>query len=441
MNKVKNENENEKLPNGIIQLKEFELFKKDVENDTTIDYNNIKINQNINDINISHQFEVTKKELITYNKMSYQLATMPFFATLKEKRILQLIINQITLQYANKNETIDFTKHIYKDIVFTFNLNDLASTIPLNYKEVIDFEDSLINIRSRDLVYKDTNTMVSITPFIAHRFDKKTMQVDLVLGRMAVPIFFNLTQYNEFQLETILRFKCKYAQTLFALLCGYVNNKTKNNKMSTAKFTVEQLRFIFGINEYKKNNGNIVKAKFTLYSNFKNRVLQSAVSEINNILKLQEYDKLCYLEEWDFIKDGEFSRNQSINTIVFTFNFPPINYRNETFKKDNTEKINELYVNILNNFKNNTEKVTLIKFWNEGNFWMNEKFCLNDKIQLLLNEQKAEKIFLNYNYYFFIVSELERIHLEKRKDFATKIDKPIGYFVQILKGLFTEYFT
>lgn len=123
----------------------------------------------------------------------------------------------------------------------------------MNGKEHIGFETHSF---FTSMAYRESQLIICINPFV-------------------IPYFVNVSSsFTEFRLANILRIGSSYGIRLYKLLKQYENTQQKYRI-----FSIAELRTHFGIGTETNENGSYIK--YDKYSNFKTKVIETAISHIN----------------------------------------------------------------------------------------------------------------------------------------------------------------
>lgn len=166
----------------------------------------------------------------------------------------------------------------------TVKLDDLKSLIPnknqrtlTNIKKTLEIlSTSLLEFEEKDIRDGD-DIECKYTLIAMHKYYKNKEIFEIFFLEELYNNIINYTVYAPLNLEILSRFKSFYSQRLYELLRLWSRTDIEVAK----EFKIEQLKFILG-----------VENKYPNYKNFKQRVLNQAVKEINALgnmnVKLEE---------------------------------------------------------------------------------------------------------------------------------------------------------
>lgn len=271
-------------------------------------------------------------------------------------------------------------------------LSNIKKTIQILKQTSLEFEKK----ENGDTIECDYNLIAGSE----YNVNKETFKIKLAdrLYRHLI----DYTVYAPLNLDILTKFKSFYAQRLYELLRLWSRTDTLISK----SFKIEQLRFILG-----------VENKYPEYKNFKQRVLNQAVKEINQVGNMK-----VEIEE---IKNG-----RKVDEIKFSI----YDFEKKVYFKNNIE-VQEVDVKSINTKevveKNTEEKISIKK--------ENTKFYIpNRKLFTVKTLKNFKYDFANYNFkentYKKILQDAIFITLEK--DDAEKIkDRSYNYFKKTLENM------
>jgi plasmid replication initiation protein len=212
------------------------------------------------------------------------------------------------------------------------------------------------------------------------------------------------TVYAPLSLDILTRFKSFYSQRLYELLRLW----SRTEKVIVKSFKIEQLRFILG-----------VEHKYPEYKNFKQRVLNQAIKEINQFGNMD-----VSIEE---IKNG-----RKVEEIKFTIldNEKKVYFKNNIYnpKTDSEDKINDV------NELEQTEKCISIE---ENRDFKKEFYVPNKKLFTKSTLERFKNDFINYNFkddtYKKLLQESILITLERDDEENIKV-KSYNFFKKTLEN-------
>ncbi len=209
------------------------------------------------------------------------------------------------------------------------------------------------------------------------------------------------TVYAPLSLEILTKFKSFYSQRLYELLRLW----SRTDKVIVKRFKVNQIRFILG-----------VENKYPEYKNFKQRVLNQAIKEINQFGNMS-----VEIEE---IKSG-----RKVDEIQFTIldHEKKVYFKNEKYTKDiSKEKVIELHPKEFNTVTTRSKKKTSDDF-----------YIPNKKLFTAKTLVDFKNDFNEYNFkdsvYKKLLQESILIALEKDDEEKIKV-KSYNYFKKVLEA-------
>lgn len=203
-----------------------------------------------------------------------------------QRRAYWLVLRELKQQQTKEHKAIAVPD---KDLSFTFHYSEIYSGhINQEARKTIE------QIKVRDIEILSDNgdvTRVTIFPLAKYKANKGLFTFEL--HRMVVPLFLNLADgFSKFDLHQALELSSEYAQMLFTWL-------SKHRRFGKWQVSLDELR-------------ELIAAKhqaYDRYNNFKVRVLEVALSQINKNTDMQVSFKP--------IKSG-----RSITAIHFTIEKP-----------------------------------------------------------------------------------------------------------------------
>lgn len=221
----------------------------------------------------------------------------------------------------------------------TVKLEDIKKLIPnKNQRTLANIKKTIQILKQTSLEFEkreDGDTIECDYNLIAgseYNVNKETFKIKLAdrLYRHLI----DYTVYAPLNLEILTKFKSFYAQRLYELLRLW----SRTNTPIIKSFKIEQLRFVLG-----------VENKYPAYKNFKQRVLNQAVKEINQVgnmkVDIEEVKNGRRVDEikfmiFDYEKKVYFKNNNSIVSNEDQIEIKEI----EVISKDEKEEIKEFYV-------------------------------------------------------------------------------------------------
>jgi plasmid replication initiation protein len=211
-------------------------------------------------------------------------------------------------------------KNLYETI--EFNMVEFGKYLELNPTRLYsDFKKLTFDLVSR-VVEIDIGLAKCIQMNIISRVEYDDGKVKIDINPKIAPFLLELkNNFTKYSLKEVLRFRSLYSIRIFQILSQYVGLKT-------VTFEMQKLRFMLdiGVEEYK------------LYADFKRKVLEKALNEINKTSALS----FAYEE----IKTGR--KVTSIKFIIKKFDTPKIEYdkidvtQTSTYKELTPEKAEKI---------------------------------------------------------------------------------------------------
>lgn len=279
----------------------------------------------------------------------------------------------------------------------TVKLEDIKKLIPnKNQRTLANIKKTIQILKQTSLEFEkreDGDTIECDYNLIAgseYNVNKETFKIKLAdrLYRHLI----DYTVYAPLNLEILTKFKSFYAQRLYELLRLWSRTDTPIIK----SFKIEQLRFVLG-----------VENKYPAYKNFKQRVLNQAVKEINQVgnmkVDIEEVKSGRRVDEikfmiFDYEKKVYFKKNVQ-SSIVSNDDLKEIK-EIESVNKNEKEEIKDFYIpnkklftaKTLDNFKKD--------FSNYDFKDSTYKKLLQEAILVTLEKDDEEKIKVkSYNYF------------------------------------------
>ncbi|CEQ19700.1 replication initiation protein [Paraclostridium sordellii] len=279
----------------------------------------------------------------------------------------------------------------------TVKLEDIKKLIPnKNQRTLANIKKTIQILKQTSLEFEkreDGDTIECDYNLIAgseYNVNKETFKIKLAdrLYRHLI----DYTVYAPLNLEILTKFKSFYAQRLYELLRLWSRTDTPIIK----SFKIEQLRFVLG-----------VENKYPAYKNFKQRVLNQAVKEINQVgnmkVDIEEVKSGRRVDEikfmiFDYEKKVYFKKNVQ-SSIVSNDDLKEIK-EIESVNKNEKEEIKDFYIpnkklftaKTLDNFKKD--------FSNYDFKDSTYKKLLQEAILVALEKDDEEKIKVkSYNYF------------------------------------------
>lgn len=259
---------------------------------------------------------VTAKNILKKNHQSNRITEAPLALTVVEQRLMYLVINQTAIK--------NYEENAVGDRLYCFNVADCLKYITTENHHY-EIKKALYTLQTKRLCLRnDDECEEYVIAFPYTKFEKRENLFFMQMHRYAVPYFDALLERNftQIEFEVITKFKSKYTQKLYELLCQYRNSPIKENGKNFYSVSVDDYRRAMGVHEYHISAINkTVKAKFLQYWEFKRRVITPAIAEINRVLNLSEADKIELKEERNFTKG---KHTNTITDLIFSYRLPDI---------------------------------------------------------------------------------------------------------------------
>lgn len=285
----------------------------------------------------------------------------------------------------------------------TVKLEDIKKLIPnKNQRTLANIKKTIQILKQTSLEFEkreDGDTIECDYNLIAgseYNVNKETFKIKLAdrLYRHLI----DYTVYAPLNLEILTKFKSFYAQRLYELLRLWSRTDTPIIK----SFKIEQLRFVLG-----------VENKYPAYKNFKQRVLNQAVKEINQVGNMK-----VDIEE---VKSGR--RVDEIKFMIFDYEkkvYFKKNVQSSIISNDDLKEIKEIEP------VNKNEKEEIKDF-----------YIPNKKLFTAKTLDNFKKDFSNYDFkdstYKKLLQEAILVTLEKDDDEKIKV-KSYNYFKKTLEN-------
>ncbi|CEP41620.1 putative replication initiator protein [[Clostridium] sordellii] len=297
----------------------------------------------------------------------------------------------------------------------TVKLEDIKKLIPnKNQRTLANIKKTIQILKQTSLEFEkreDGDTIECDYNLIAgseYNVNKETFKIKLAdrLYRHLI----DYTVYAPLNLEILTKFKSFYAQRLYELLRLWSRTDTPIIK----SFKIEQLRFVLG-----------VENKYPAYKNFKQRVLNQAVKEINQVgnmkVDIEEVKSGRRVDEikfiiFDYEKKVYFKKNVQ-SSIVSNDDLKGIK-EIEPVNKNEKEEIKDFYIPNKKLFTAKTLDSFKKDFSNYDFKDSTYKKLLQEAILVTLEKDDEEKIKVkSYNYF-------KKTLENKINDIQNKKDKP-----------------
>ncbi|WP_270507444.1 replication initiation protein [Paraclostridium sordellii] len=221
----------------------------------------------------------------------------------------------------------------------TVKLEDIKKLIPnKNQRTLANIKKTIQILKQTSLEFEkreDGDTIECDYNLIAgseYNVNKETFKIKLAdrLYRHLI----DYTVYAPLNLDILTKFKSFYAQRLYELLRLW----SRTDTLIVKSFKIEQLRFVLG-----------VENKYPAYKNFKQRVLNQAVKEINQVgnmkVDIEEVKNGRRVDEikfiiFDYEKKVYFKNNNPIVTNEDNIEMKKV----EVISKDEKEESRDFYI-------------------------------------------------------------------------------------------------
>ncbi|MGM9508802.1 replication initiation protein [Larkinella sp. GY13] len=178
-----------------------------------------------------------------------------------ERRMYWSVLTAIKSQQTLKKGEEIPNARTSQNMVFRVHISDLFAngTKP----SISDLKKAAERITSRRIVFEGKNDLSFsyIIPFPKVHYQRGYITITLFAD--VVPLFINLSKgYSQYQLKAAISLTSEYAQLLYPHLCRYLDTQMM-------RINLDELRKLLGAEKYAR------------YSNFKQRVLDVSLTEIN----------------------------------------------------------------------------------------------------------------------------------------------------------------
>ncbi|MGY5268781.1 replication initiation protein [Paraclostridium bifermentans] len=279
----------------------------------------------------------------------------------------------------------------------TVKLEDLKKLIPnKNQRTLSNIKKTIQILKQTSLEFEkreDGDTIECDYNLIAgseYNVNKETFEIKLAdrLYRHLI----DYTVYAPLNLDILTKFKSFYAQRLYELLRLW----SRTDTLKVKSFKIEQLRFVLGVED-----------KYPAYKNFKQRVLNQAVKEINQVgnmkVDIEEVKNSRRVDEikfmiYDYEKKVYFKKNAQ-NSIV-TDEDPNESKEIEVEKKDKKDESKAFYIPNKKLFTSKTLEHFISDFKDYDFKNSTYKKLLQEAILIALEKDDEEKIKVKSYKYF-----------------------------------------
>ncbi|WP_270531810.1 replication initiation protein [Paraclostridium sordellii] len=299
----------------------------------------------------------------------------------------------------------------------TVKLEDIKKLIPnKNQRTLANIKKTIQILKQTSLEFEkreDGDTIECDYNLIAgseYNVNKETFKIKLAdrLYRHLI----DYTVYAPLNLDILTKFKSFYAQRLYELLRLW----SRTDTLIVKSFKIEQLRFVLG-----------VENKYPAYKNFKQRVLNQAVKEINQVgnmkVDIEEVKNGRRVDEikfiiFDYEKKVYFKNNNPIVTNEDNIEMKKV----EVISKDEKEESRDFYIpnkklftaKTLDNFKKD-----FLNYDFKDNTY---KKLLQESILVTLEKDDEEKIKVKSYNYFKKTLENKINDIQNKKDKSKSVN-------------------
>lgn len=288
----------------------------------------------------------------------------------------------------------------------TVKLEDIKKLIPnKNQRTLANIKKTIQILKQTSLEFEkkeDGDTIECDYNLIAgSEYNKNKEIFKIKLADRLYRHLIDYTVYAPLNLDILTKFKSFYAQRLYELLRLW----SRTDRLITKNFKIEQLRFVLG-----------VENKYPEYKNFKQRVLNQAIKEINQVGNME-----ISIEE---VKNGR--KVDEIKFNIYDFE-----------KKVYFKNVIENPVDQVKNIEEIEEVETILTDSVNGNKDNTEFYIPNKKLFTVRTLDNFKKDFSNYNFkdntYKKLLQESILVALEKDDEEKIKV-KSYNYFKATLEN-------
>lgn len=220
------------------------------------------------------EYDQDKKYFAVVSRQANTFVESPFLQEFSEQELktMEFVISQLTkddikLVQSNQIKIISKPVSAFAKMIGA-HPNDI-------YKRAKVLSAGLLNKKIRFTFIDDDGKEGFVAHSIFTSMAYKNGQFTIGINPFVLPYFLDISrEYTEFRLANILRIGSSYGIKLYKMLKQYENTIHKYRD-----FDVEDLRIQFGIGNDVDENGQYIK--YNRYNNFKAKVLEIAVSHIN----------------------------------------------------------------------------------------------------------------------------------------------------------------
>jgi len=182
--------------------------------------------------------------------------------SLLERRMYWAVLKALKNEQTTDRQIEVRDVNLYQNKEFRIHLSELFAndTKP----STTDLKKAAERITSRKIIFEsdDDTSFTYIVPFPIVRYHRGYITIKMLAD--VIPVFINLSRgYSQYQLRAAIALTSEYAQLLYPRLCRFLDT-------GFWRVSVDDLR------------GLLQAEKYPRYSNFKQRVLDVSLTEINN---------------------------------------------------------------------------------------------------------------------------------------------------------------
>lgn len=233
-----------------------------------------KLNNAVNqDSEIEVMEEIANQKVVQGNRLIMGVAEMHRI-TLK---VFEIAVASIDTENAPRDRTVHIKKALLYDCLNLSTTKAKYSRLNSVLKSFL--KQSVFSIKGD--VEKGEKENRIIAPVVAAEWNGKDDYVSIVFSELVMPFLVDLKKnFTQYQLSEITGLKGKYSIPLFKILCMYFNqyeNYKKMNKFEKLKKYEEPVLEIGELRSFL----NIPKKSYLNFSDFKRRVLDLTLKDIN----------------------------------------------------------------------------------------------------------------------------------------------------------------
>lgn len=246
------------------------------------------------------------KELPLYIENS--LIEAHYSMPVAEQRIILAYVSQIS----NNDDELPELEIAVKDFCKMLSLSDP------NYSFI---KDKINSLASKSLKIKEVNGYIVYPWFQMIKYEEKQGKVSMLLNSKLSPYFIQLKEtFTRLVTEQMMQFDSQYAIRVYMFCKQYCHMQKNAEGLTERTFQIDELRKMLGISpkEYKR------------YFNFKSRILDQAVKEINNKSDI-------------YVNYEEIKQARKVVSVKFIFNKEnKLTYISDWLEKISTKKMCDL---------------------------------------------------------------------------------------------------